>query len=55
MLKNAISLLFIIVLFVIFGKHLFSAIGNFFYWIADLIESTGYISVWDKIVNFFRR
>ena len=53
MFKNIISLLLFIVLFIVFGSHLFSFIGNFFYWISELVEKTGFVSVWDKISAFF--
>lgn len=53
MIRSLISLLIFAVLFVLFGSSLFSMIGKFFYWIASLIEQTGYVSVWDKITSFF--
>jgi len=48
-----ISLVLLIILFVIFGSSLFTAIGKFFYWIAELVDRTGFVSVWDKITAFF--
>ena len=50
---SLISLILLLVLFVVFGSHLFVAIGKFFYWIADLIEKTGFVFVYDKISTFF--
>ena len=53
MVRNFISLIIFAVLFFLLGSTLFSAIGKVFYWIADLVDQTGFKSVWDMVKEFF--